>query len=118
MSYVKWNSSKFHVVNMFGPGGTRTGDGRVTAVPVGDAQEGGPAYTKCGRAIPTNNQYLGQLPAGLDIQNDVCSACSVGIGIAKTPGPEDQQARDNSKLKNESEKLKERIAASARDLFT
>lgn len=118
MPYVKWNATKFHAVNMSGPGGTRTGDGRVTASPVGDGHKIAPAYTMCGRAIPAENEFFEQLPNGVDLHNQVCNACTVGTGLPKMQGPKILQSSEKRMLKSDSDELRERLAASMRDLFT
>lgn len=85
MPYVKWNQTKYHIVDAFTPDGTRIKDGRVTAIPVGNQTEGGPAYTMCGRAIPDDNVVFERLPDGVDQYHDVCSPCFAGPGIPKVP---------------------------------
>lgn len=127
MHYVKWNETKYHIVDEFKPDSTRFKDGRVTAIPVGNQPEGGPAYTMCGRTIPADNIVFERLPEGVDQYHDVCSPCFAGPGIRKVPDTrktsESQIARSQSSdasNKTHDEllnKVRQRQNEAAREMF-
>lgn len=116
MSYVQWNSSKYHILDnannrrtkiITGPSGTRWVD-------VG--QDGYPVVTSCGSPVPSGNKYFETLPVGIDRFNDVCHKCGGRVGVPKID-PKIEEAR----LKQESEtrlrKFQERMYESRRQMF-
>lgn len=113
--YVKWNSTKFHVLGEYsGLTSFEGGEKQVSGMSYGG--EVHPARTLCGAEIPADNQCLDRLPEGDDPYKTVCHKCSLGVGVPKIDHVA-EQTRHDEQIKAVSDKIRKRRKDSARQLF-
>jgi hypothetical protein len=111
MYYVRWKSSKYHVLNAVNIQISRIGV-EINVSP----GIGGPPKTQCGIEIPIENNYFEHLPEKENSHDVVCHACSAGIGVPKVDLRAQQMLAEQEKKRSEG-KIRQHLQNAARELF-